>query len=123
MNFSVYLLLIITSIVGQQVCGQDKTTYSSLLLLQQANTKVLHCGNCGSCSNANDINIYNVTRNTLTTTTTNCAYLSFFGRAAVERCMLKVGFTYPCLKCWVDNIICGININRSGQVQVYLFEM
>eukprot|EP01098_Paradermamoeba_levis_P002953 TRINITY_DN1393_c0_g1_i1.p1 TRINITY_DN1393_c0_g1~~TRINITY_DN1393_c0_g1_i1.p1 ORF type:complete len:208 (-),score=55.84 TRINITY_DN1393_c0_g1_i1:23-589(-) len=112
-HLSVFLLLFFASfgLLSAQtdgpVCGANGKDYPSKEAAHSANTTVINCGNCGACSNRNDINIYNFTRNNLTQFTTRCAYLyTLFGEAASRKCMEALGFTTPCLDCWMDNILC-----------------
>jgi hypothetical protein len=76
-----------------QVCAVDDpatdsgVTFGSVLEANNAGAKVAHCGDCGACSTAVDMDIMAHTAETLTRDTTYCAFKSFMGRKAVEKCM------------------------------------
>ena len=81
---------------------------------------IVHCGQCGKCSTTNDMTILAQTTETLTDTARGCSVRAFLGsifllrgigtyRSISQRCMEdKVGFTPPCLDCWLDNMVCGV---------------
>lgn len=76
--------------------------------IDNATTKIAHCGECGSCSNLNDIGIYKSTTQTLYQNARICTYRFLVGgRRGMKRCMLKrTTLTPACLDCWVDNMLC-----------------
>ena len=81
---------------------------------------IVHCGQCGKCSTTNDMTILAQTTQTLTDTARGCSVRAFLGsvfllrgigmyRSISQSCMeAKVGFTPPCLDCWLDNMVCGV---------------
>ena len=90
-------------------------TFGSVETLQtfrsaSTDTVVLHCETCGACSNDYDVGIYDATRHTLTETAIFCAKRALiWGRRTAGKCLArKVGFTPPCHRCWIDNILCDI---------------
>mmetsp|Transcript_35264 Transcript_35264/g.77225 ORF Transcript_35264/g.77225 Transcript_35264/m.77225 type:complete len:437 (-) Transcript_35264:170-1480(-) len=82
--------------------------------------EIAHCGNCGECSNMDDMTILARTTQTLTDIARGCSVRGFVAsfflvkgievyRNVSEQCMHeKVGFTQPCLECWLDDMVCGI---------------
>ena len=82
--------------------------------------EVVHCGQCGKCSTTHDMTILAQTTQTLTDTARGCSVRGFLGsffllrgistyRSISQRCMeTNVGFTPPCLDCWLDNMVCGV---------------
>jgi hypothetical protein len=82
----------------------------TLALASGPNTVIAHCETCGACSNPQDVRIYDETKDYLTDTTIDCAKRSLiWGRRTAGKCMeRRVGFTPPCQKCWVENILCDL---------------
>ena len=82
--------------------------------------EVVHCGQCGKCSTTHDMTILAQTTQTLTNTARECSVRGFLGsffllrgistyRSISHSCMeTNVGFTPPCLDCWLDNMVCGV---------------
>jgi hypothetical protein len=82
----------------------------TVALASGPNTVIAHCETCGACSNPHDVRIYDETKDNLTDTTIDCAKRSLiWGRRTAGKCMeRRVGFTPPCQKCWVENILCDL---------------
>lgn len=105
-------LFLLLALVGVCVdesgfCGYDGHTYETVDAAHRNGTRVMHCAACGACSTLHDIALYEATKENLTKVTRACAWKSVFSYEKSRRCVQqKVGFTGPCLDCWMQNILC-----------------
>ena len=86
---------------------RNVSTLKNVSSAQTIGARIMHCGACGGCSTREDIALYNATKLTLTKSATRCATKFFLGgRGSVDACFRDLGFSEPCRKCWVDNVVC-----------------
>lgn len=97
----------LTEVNESGYCGFDGVTYGTREEAHTTGGGVMHCGGCGACSTFHDVNLYKVTKENLTKVSRACAWKSVFSYAKSRKCMEeKVGFTGPCMDCWMENILC-----------------
>ncbi|XP_023349179.1 uncharacterized protein LOC111717940 [Eurytemora carolleeae] len=70
---------------------------------EASNFSVTHKGHCGSCSYLQDLGVY--IRQNLTESTRECGILGSLSHALMHDCLLKLGFSEPCVTIWEWNII------------------
>jgi hypothetical protein len=70
----------------------------------------------GSCGNRHDLNVYRSGHHTLDDGIRNCfvGCLGQVGQCALDCMHNKLGFTYPCAKCWANEAACTLSECKCG---------